>query len=234
MARSRISLKDWCAKDSRLKAEFLKKESENPKGLVVITSHQGYLPNLNIYPHFQSGNADIGRLSNGLSIHVTQTCYEKLKAKFRTFKKNDKDKNKVKKQYYLDHKTANFLSKFKEENHFDREEIVIEYLVRKNQSQELQFEHLKKIDQSTIRVQNLKNELADYKNLCAQAENDKLHLQIRINELDDLLARAYALNDFFKETLQEHKIDFHHPLIDDETAKKYKFEIRNNLRTYLE
>ena len=43
-----------------------------------------------------------------------------------------------------------------------------------------------------------------------------------------------GLNDFFKETLQEHKIDFHHPLIDDETARKYKFEIRNNLRTYLE
>ena len=183
MGRPQIYLKDWCLEDGLLKAEFIKKESENPRGLVIRT-HQGYLPNLNIYPHFQSGNVDIGRLSNGLSIHVTQTCYEKLKAKFRTFKKNDKDKNKVKKQYYLDPKTANFLSKFKEENHFDREEIVIEYLVRKNQSQELQFEHLKKIDQSTIRVQNLKKELADYKNLCAQAENDKLHLQVRINELD--------------------------------------------------
>ena len=28
MARSQISLKDWCAKDSLLKAEFLKKESQ--------------------------------------------------------------------------------------------------------------------------------------------------------------------------------------------------------------
>ena len=87
MARSQISLKDWCAKDSLLKAEFLKKESENPKGLVVITSHQGYLPNINIYPHFQSVNFDRGRLINGLSIQVTQSCYEKLKAKFE--KEND-------------------------------------------------------------------------------------------------------------------------------------------------
>lgn len=233
MGRPQIYLKDWCLEDGLLKAEFLKKESENPRGLVIRT-HQGYSPNFNIYHHFQSGNFYIGILRNGLSIQVTQSCYEKIKAKFRTFKKNDKDKNKIKKQYYLDHKTANFLSKFKEENHFDREEIVIEYLVRKNQSQELQFEHFKKIDQSTIRVQNLKNELANCKNLCAQAENDKLDLQVRINELDDLLARAYALNDFFKETLQEHKIDFHHPIIDDETARKYKFEIRNNLRTHLD
>lgn len=233
MGRPQIYLKDWCLEDGLLKAEFIKKESENPRGLVIKT-HQGYSPNFNMYPHFLSGNFGLGILSNGIQIEVTQSCYEKLKAKFRTFKKNDKDKNKVKKQYYLDHKTANFLSKFKEENHFDREEIVIEYLVRKKQSQELQFEHLKKIDQSTIRVQNLKNELANYKSLCAQAEHDKLNLQARINELDDLLARAYALNDFFKETLQEHKIDFHHPIINDETARKYKFEIRNNLRTYLE
>ena len=154
MGRPQIYLRDWCLEDGLLKAEFLKKESENPKGL-VIRSHQGYLPNLNTYPHFQSNNVDIGVLSNGISIQVAQSCYEKLKAKFRTFKKKDKDKNKVKKQYYLDHKIANFLSKFKEENHFDREEIVIEYLVRKNQSHELQFAHLKKIDQSTIRVQNL-------------------------------------------------------------------------------
>lgn len=233
MGRPQIYLKDWCLEDGLLKAEFLKKESENPRGLVIRT-HQGYSPNFNIYPHFQSGNFYIGILRNGLSIQVTQSCYEKIKAKFRTFKKNDKDKNKVKKQYYLDPKTANFLSKFKEENHFDREEIVIEYLVRKNQSQELQFEHFKKIDQSTIRVQNLKNELENYKNLCAQAVNDTLNLRTHIDELDDLLAKAYILNDFFKETLQKSGVNFNRPIIDDETVEKYKFEIRNNLRTHLD
>jgi hypothetical protein len=43
----------------------------------------------------------------------------------------------------------------------------------------------------------------------------------------NFLLTCFILNDFFKETLQEHKIDFHHPLIDDETARKFKFEIRN-------
>lgn len=89
----------------------------------------------------------------------------------------------------------------------------------------------------TISLKNniyLKNELADCKSLSAKIESDATRLQIHINELNDLLARAYVLNDFFKETLQEHKIDVRHPLIDDETARKYKFEIRNNLRTYLE
>ena len=233
MGRPQIYLKDWCLEDGLLKAEFIKKESENPRGLVT-RAHQGYLPNLNIYPHFQSGNVDIGRLSNGLSIHVTQTCYEKLKAKFRTFKKNDKDKDKVKKQYSLDIETAYFLSSFKEKHNYSREENVIEYLVKKHEKQELESEHLVKLDKSAIRVQNLKNELAAYKNLCAQAENDKLLLQVHINKLDDLLARAYFLNEVLKETLQEHKIDFHQPLIEEETLKKYKFEIRNNLRTCLE
>lgn len=233
MGRPQIYLKDWCSEDGLLKAEFIKKESENPRGLVIKT-HQGYSPNFNIYPHFQSGNFYIGILRNGLSIQVTQSCYEKIKAKFRTFKKKEKDKNKVKKQYSLDRETTNFLSNFKEKYNYSREENVIEYLVRKYEKQKLDSEHLDKLDKSAIRVQHLKNELANYKNLCAQAENDKLDLQVRINELDDLLARAFALNDFFKETLQEHKIDFHHPIIDDETARKYKFEIRNNLRTYLE
>ena len=113
MGRPQIYLKDWCSEDGLLKAEFIKKESENPRGLVIKT-HQGYSPNFNIYPHFQSGNFYIGILRNGLSIKVTQSCYEKIKAKFRTFKKKEKDKNKVKKQYSLDRETTNFLSNFKE------------------------------------------------------------------------------------------------------------------------
>ena len=234
MGRPQIYLKDWCSEDGLLKAEFIKKESENPRGLVIKNDQGFYSPNWYIYPQFQLGSISLEMLSNGMPIQVTQSCYEKLKNKFRTFKKNDKDKNKVKKQYSLDIETAYFLSSFKEKHNYSREENVIEYLVKKHEKQELESEHLVKLDKSAIRVQNLKNELANYKNLCAQAENDKLDLQVRINELDDLLARAFALNDFFKETLQEHKIDFHHPLIDDETARKYKFEIRNNLRTYLE
>lgn len=234
MGRPQIFLKDWCLKDGQLKAEFLKKESENPRGLVVITSHQGYLPNFNIYPSFQQDNFDNGKLSNGLLIHVPQNCFQKLKARFRNFKKKVKDKNKVKKQYSLDRETAIFLANFKEKYNYSREENVIEYLVRKHEKQKLDSEHFDKLDKSAIRVQKLKNELEHYKNISTQAEDDRIFLQIRINELDDLLARAYILNEFFKETLQEHGVNFHHPLIDDETVKKYIFEIRNNLRTYLE
>ncbi len=234
MGRPQIYLKDWCLEDSLLKAEFLKNESENPIGLVIKDPQQGYIPNFNNYPQFKTGIFNLGMLRNGTQVRITQSCYEKLKAKFRTFKKKDKDKDKVKKQYYLDRKTANFLSKFKEKNHFDREEIVIEYLVSNKQNQELQNEHFKKIDQSTIRVQNLKNELENNKNLCAQALKDTQNLRIRIDALDDLLARAYILNDFFKETLQKNGVNFNRPIIDDETVEKYKFEIRNNLRTYLD
>ena len=233
MGRPQIYLKDWCLEDGLLKAEFLKKESENQKGLVIRTN-QGYIPNLAIYDQFQSGNVNLGVLSNGIPIQVTQSCYDKLKAKFRTFKKKDKDKNKVKKQYSLDRKTADFLSNFKEKNNYGREDVVIEYLVKEYQKLKQDTQNLEKIEKSSKNDQNLKKQLADYKEAYTEMKNDVQFLRNRINELDDLLARAYLLNDFFKETLQEHKIDFHHPLIDDETARKYKFEIRNNLRTYLE
>lgn len=233
MGRPQIYLKDWCLEDGLLKAEFLKKESENQKGLVIRTN-QGYIPNLAIYDQFQSGNVNLGVLSNSIPIQVTQSCYEKLKAKFRTFKKKDKDKNKVKKQYSLDRKTADFLSNFKEKNNYGREDVVIEYLVKEYQKLKQDTQNLEKIEKSSKNDQNLKKQLADYKEAYTEMKNDVQFLRNRINELDDLLARAYLLNDFFKETLKEHKIDFHHPLIDDETAKKYKFEIRNNLRTYLE
>ena len=67
---------------------------------------------------------------------------------------------------------------------------------------------------------------------------DQALLIANLNEIKNMAHRIIMefpfLNDFFKETLQEHKIDFHHPIINDETARKYKFEIRNNLRTYLE
>ncbi|MFW2105194.1 hypothetical protein [Acinetobacter guillouiae] len=233
MGRPQIYLKDWCLEDGLLKAEFLKKESENQKGLVIRTN-QGYIPNLAIYDQFQSGNVNLGVLSNSIPIQVTQSCYEKLKAKFRTFKKKDKDKNKVKKQYSLDRKTADFLSNFKEKNNYGREDVVIEYLVKEYQKLKQDTQNLEKIEKSSKNDQNLKKQLADYKEAYTEMKNDVQFLRNRINELDDLLARAYLLNDFFKETLKEHKIDFLHPLIDDETAKKYKFEIRNNLRTYLE
>ncbi|MCU4337977.1 hypothetical protein [Acinetobacter dispersus] len=230
MGRPQIFLKDWCLEDRLLKAEFLKKESENPRGL-IIKNQYGYITNHTTYPQFHSDSAGVG-ICNGLQIQVTVNCYEKLKAKFRTFKKKDKDKNKVKKQYFLDRETANFLSNFKEKYNYSREENVIEYLVKKHEKQKLDSEHLDKLDKSAIRVQYLKNELAECKEVCSKTENDRSLLKVRINELDDLLASACLLNEFLKEILKEHAIEYCRPLITDDDIERYKAEIRNNLRTY--
>lgn len=89
------------------------------------------------------------------------------------------------------------------------------------------------MDKSSIRVLHLKNELDHCKNICAQNETDKLFLQTYVNELKDLLARAYLLNEFFRETLKEHAIEYSRPLINNDDVEKYKTEIRNNLHTYL-
>lgn len=232
MGRPQIHIKDWCLEDGLLKAEFLKKESENLKGLVRRIDG-GYASNFDVYAQLQPQDSIHGILNDGMQLWITSSCYEKLKAKFRSFKKKVKDKNKVKKQYQLNKETANFLSTFKEQNHYDREEVVVEYLVAKYQNQKLQFEHLDKLDKSSIRVLHLKNELDHCKNICAQNETDKSFLQAYVNELKDLLARAYLLNEFFRETLKEHAIEYSRPLINNDDVEKYKTEIRNNLHTYL-
>lgn len=233
MGRPAIFLKDWCLKEGALKVAFLEEESKNPRGLIIKTG-QEYQANFTHYPHYPSnGPWQIGKLQNGIQIQIPPVFYEKLRGKFNTYKKKKKDAGKVQKNYYLEKQTVNFLSKLKEINHWDREEIVIEYLANVYQGRELQFKSFKKIENSSIHLQNLKNELDHYKGLCVNAENDKITLRKRINELEDLLARAYLSNKLLKETLQDNQIEFPRPLIDEETVERYKSEIRNNLNTHL-
>lgn len=233
MGRPAIFLKDWCLKEGALKVAFLEEESKNPRGLIIKTG-EGYQANFTGYPHLHSNEYfHLGTLQNGIQIKIPGIFYEKLRGKFNTYKKNKKDADKVKKNYYLEKQTVNFLSKLKEINHWDREEIVIEYLANVYQGRELQFKSFKKIENSSIHLQNLKNELDHYKGLCVNAENDKITLRKRINELEDLLARAYLSNKLLKETLKDNQIEFSQPPIDEETVERYKSEIRNNLNTHL-
>ena len=200
MARSQISLKDWCAKDSLLKAEFLKKESENLKGLVVITPHQDYLPNFDIYPHFKSGNFDSGRLNNGLSIQVTPSCYEKLKAKFRTFKKNDNDKNKVKKQYHFEKELSARIQYLKNKNGWAKEETVIEHVINAYTNFVAYNKSKAKVDTKTIKLQVLNEEIN--KNLLEIQQ-----LKTEVFELTQKLLRESSAKEHYENLCKEHGID---------------------------
>ena len=200
MTRSQISLKDWCAKDSLLKAEFLKKESENPKGLVVITSHQGYLPNFDIYPHFKLGNFDNGRLNNGLSIQVTPSCYEKLKAKFRTFKKNDNDKNKVKKQYHFEKELSARIQYLKNKNGWAKEETVIEHVINAYTNFMAYNKSKAKVDTKIIKLQVLNEEIN--KNLLEIQQ-----LKTEVFELKQKLLKETSAKEHYENLCKEHGID---------------------------
>ncbi|AUX86601.1 hypothetical protein C3F34_11505 [Acinetobacter sp. ACNIH2] len=200
MGRPQIYLKDWCLEDSLLKAEFLKKESENPRGLVVITSHQGYIPNINIYPHFQSGNFDRGRLNNGLSIQVTPSCYEKLKAKFRTFKKNDNDKNKVKKQYHFEKELSARIQYLKNENGWAKEEIVIEHVINAYTNSMAYNKSKAKVDTKIIKLQILNEEIN--KNLLEIQQ-----LKTEVFELKQKLLKESSAKEHYENLCKEHGID---------------------------
>lgn len=233
MGRPSIFLKDWCLKEGALKAEFLEEQSKNPRGLIIKIG-QEYQANFAYYPHFQSNeHPHLGILQNGIQIKIPTIFYKELRKKFNTYKKKKKDAGKVQKNYYLEKQTVNFLSKLKEINHWDREEIVIEYLANMYQGRESQFKSFKKIENSSLNLQILKNELEHYKGLSVNAEKDKTNLRSRINELENLLAAAYLSNKFLKETLKDKQIEFSQPPIDEETVERYKSEIRNNLNTHL-
>ena len=154
MGRPLIFLKDWCLEDSMLKAEFLKKESENPKGLILV-ENQTYIPNFYNFPQFRSGNFELGQLSNGKQIQITQICYEKLKAKFRTFKKKVKDKDKVNKHYLLNRQTANYINKLKEDFTLHREEDVIENLIKDRINDNAQLKYFEKLERSPLNLLKL-------------------------------------------------------------------------------
>ena len=199
MGRSQISLKDWCAKDSLLKAAFLKKECENPRGL-IIRNEQHYHPNPNIFPQFHVDNLSTVALNNGITIHVSQSCYEKLKAKFRTFKKKDNDKNKVKKQYHFEKELSTRIQYLKNKNGRAKEETVIEHVINAYTNFTAYNKSKAQVETKTIKLQVLNEEIN--KNLLEIQQ-----LKTEVFELKQKLLKESSAKEHYENLCKEHGID---------------------------
>lgn len=230
MGRPTISLKDWCLQDGELKAKFVKKESEKPSGL-IIKNHRTYFtnPNLNTIKLRADEYEQIGILNNGMNIQITPMCYEKLRAKYRVFKKAKKDKGLIKKQYLLSSEAIQIMQEIKINGNKASEAQVIEYLCKTYNNDTIKEAIPTKIQSNRLKVQTLQEELnhAHLKNL--EKQNTIGYQDNQINKLLDLLARAYLLNDDYKEFLEEKGITFNRSSFDEKMIEDKIYAIKRYL-----
>lgn len=138
--------------------------------------------------------------ANGLSIQVTQSCREKLKAKFRTFKKKDNDKNKVKKQYHFEKELPARIQYLKNENGWAKEETVIEHIINAYTNFMAYNKSKAKVNTKTIKLQVLNEEID--KNLLEIQQ-----LKTKIFELEQKLLKEISAKEHYENLCKEHCID---------------------------
>lgn len=229
MTRPKIMLQEWLGKEQRIKIQFIQHEINllNPSGL--LKSQTGYNGEIHITDRIQSTPPTEKSMLNGMSIAISEFCFEKLKQKYRTFKNKQKDSFLIKKQYKLSKETVNSIKKIKEEFSFPREEHVIENIItghinNKNIKQKIEKLKPKEIDFEALNfiINGKKQEIDDLK-------NEKNNLEFKINKIISLLAISDLENEYLKNTLQDQDISSEYSAPSEEKIRNKILEINNLL-----
>lgn len=194
-----MSLQAWLKKDERLKIQFLTIYCQEKK---YITSHPDlqsgkiYISDLQPIESHLSNKGVIESIFNipKVRFFISNPIYEQLKKDFRIFKFNfnNKEKNRVKKQLFIDQETMNRLEKIIKVNNLDTIQNGLNFLMNglslrmkelieinrqystKIQSQSEQIEIFKKINdqnkernkilitQHNKKIENISNSLSNY------------------------------------------------------------------------
>lgn len=229
MSRPKLTLQEWCNDDQKIKMDFLYKESQNPHGL--ITRNQENL--LISRDQINRNNYTSAKLANGLSLTITDSTFDKLKAKYRTFKKNLKDSGLVSKNYKLKKQTAEYIRSVKEENGWKREGDVIEDVINNIQNTEVNEKTITQLNTKGIRLDTLQKRIDSDALIINNLSKDKYLLMNEIYRLKDLLARAYLKNEFYTEEFKHRKISIKQPKITEETVRKKLLEIEYAFEAHL-
>lgn len=90
MTRPKIRFQEWLNTEQKIKLQFIQYESNllNPFGL--LTSQTGHNGEIHIIDRIQSTPLTERSMLNGISIAISEVCFDKLKQKYRTLKKNRK------------------------------------------------------------------------------------------------------------------------------------------------
>lgn len=211
--------------------DFLHKESQNPHGL--IARNQENLLLLISKDQNNYSNLIYAQLTNEFSLRITHEAFDKLKAKYRTFKKNLKDSGLVSKNYKLKKQTAEYIRSVKEKNGWQREEDVIEDVINNIQNIEVNNKTITQLNTKGVRLDTLQKRIDSDTLIINNLSQDKYLLVNEIYRLKDLLARAYLKNDFYIEELELRDILIKHPNIAQDSVRKKLLEIEYVLKAHI-
>lgn len=225
MGRPKLSLKEWCNADQKLKLDFIEQESQRSGGLIQWNGNY-YVPRV-----MASQRTTISaQLSNHKTIHLNSECFEKLKSRYRTIKKKQKDSGLIKKQYQFKPKTVDKIKKIQQNNSWSREEVVIENLINnyigwafideKRTQLETNKKYLKLL---TTQIDEKQNEINDL-----NSKNNTLDK--KIEQLIKKLAQISLLEGYYKDILLQQEISVAEPDIKEEILEEKIHQIKEQLK----
>lgn len=225
MGRPPISLQEWCNDEQKLKLDFIEKESQRLGGLIRWNGNY-YIPRV-----VTSQEAPISaQLSNQQTILLDSKCFEKLKNRYRTVKKNQKDSHLTKKQYLLDSQIIQQIKRIKEENTWSREEAVIEHVISLYTNGYTAKKTKAQLETKPIKLKLLQDEITENLSKIDQLNQQNQGLKQKIDQLLDLLAKAYLVSDQYKDLLENNSVDIPAPKLDETITLATKVKVKEELK----
>ncbi|WP_111894905.1 hypothetical protein [Acinetobacter sp. MB5] len=210
MSRPKISLQEWCNADQKLKLDFIEKESQRSGGLIQRNGDY-YTPRV-----MASWREEISaQLSNHRTIQLDSACFEKLKSRYRTVKKNQKDHHLTKKQYMLNSQTIQQIKRIQEQNTWAREEAVIEHVINLYTNGNTAYKTKEQLKTRPIKLKLLEDEIKENLDQINQLNTKNHFLKQQYEENIKLVAKLDLINTQYKELLKTHQIDVSSLTIDE-------------------
>lgn len=221
MGRPLLTLQEWCNQDQQKKLEFIQQEIQrkklNQSGTLISSAN--YAPNMLSCA-----------LSNGCIIQLSTEDFEKLKARYRIFKKSKKDHGLIKKQYQLRPEIAQAIKSIQEQNSWSREEAVIEHVMNIHLNRNTVQKTKAQLDTKPIKLKILQDEINKNSNTINNLITYNTHLKQQIDQLLYLLAKAYLVSDHYKDLLQENSIEILPPNTNETVVLAKKEDVKEVLK----
>lgn len=230
MTRPKIRLQEWLNTEQKIKLQFIQHESNllNPSGL--LTSQTGYNGEINIIDRNQNNPLTEKSMLNGISIAISEFCFDKLKQKYRTFKNKQKDSFLIKKQYKLPKEIVNSIKELKNQYNFPREEHVIENIINGHINNKNVTQKIAKLKPKEIDLEALNFIINENKQKIYDLKNERNNLEFKINKIINLLAISSLENEYLKDVLQDQDIFSEYSTPSNERIKSKILEINNLLK----
>jgi len=225
VSRPKLTLQEWCNANQELKLDFFEKESQRSGGLIQWNGNY-YIPRGEV-----SQEAPIhAQLSNQKKILLDSRCFEKLKNRYRTVKKNKKDIHLTKKQYMLDSQTIQQIKRIQEKNTWSREEAVIEHVISLYTNSYTANKTKAQLETKPIKLKLLHDEITENLNKINQLNQQNQYLKQEVDQLLYFLANAYLMSDHYKDLLKNNSVDIPAPNINETITLAKKEEVIEALK----